>query len=497
MCGICGVWGDDDTDAVQHMMRLQRQRGPDAEGEYVSDTGRLGHNRLSIMDVEGGNQPLFSEDRTRAIIANGEIYNHAALRADLEYRHSFATDSDTEVVVHLYEDEGTGTAEMLDGMFAFAIADGDDIYLARDPVGIKPLYYGKRSGSTIFASELKALAGVAENVREFPPGHWFHSQSGFHQYYDVPNLDPLKSSDEEHAARVRQVLERSVVKRLMSDVPLGSFLSGGLDSSAAASIASRHIDGLNTFAVGIEGSRDLEAARVAAKFIGSKHHEYLVTKKEVASCLPEIVYSLESFDMDLVRSAVPCYFASRLAAEYVKVIFTGEGADELFAGYTYQKDITDEDALRAELRRSIQGLHNTNLQRVDRLTMAHGIEARVPFLDVKMIEEAQKVPARLKLRDGIEKWVLRKACEDLLPSAILWRKKEQFDEGSGLAEVLPEITKLWVKPDEVVAYREASPGVRLRSHEECAYHKLLVDAYPENEAILVNVAHWSDRPELG
>ena len=321
---------------------------------------------------------------------------------------------------------------MMDGMFAFAIADGDDIYLARDPVGIKPLYYGKRSGSTIFASELKALAGVAENVREFPPGHWFHSQSGFHQYYDVPNLDPLKSSDEEHAARVRQVLERSVVKRLMSDVPLGSFLSGGLDSSAAASIASRHIDGLNTFAVGIEGSRDLEAARVAAKFIGSKHHEYLVTMKEVASCLPEIVYSLESFDMDLVRSAVPCYFASRLAAEYVKVIFTGEGADELFAGYTYQKDITDKAALRAELRRSIQGLHNTNLQRVDRLTMAHGIEARVPFLDVKMIEEAQKVPARLQLRDGIEKWVLRKACEDLLPSAILWRKKEQFDEGSGV-----------------------------------------------------------------
>ena len=283
----------------------------------------------------------------------------------------------------------------------------------------------------------------------------------------------------------------------MSDVPLGSFLSGGLDSSAAAVIASRHIDGLNTFAVGTEGTHDLAAARVAAKFIGSKHHEYLVTKNEVASCLPEIVYSLESFDMDLVRSAVPFYFASRLAAEYVKVIFTGEGADELFAGYTYQKDITDKDALRAELRRSIQGLHNTNLQRVDRLTMAHGIEARVPFLDVKMIEEAQKVPARLKLRDGIEKWVLRKACEDLLPSAILWRKKEQFDEGSGLAEGLPEITKLWVKPDEVVAYREASPGVRLRSHEECAYHKLLVDAYPENEAILANVAHWSDRPELG
>ena len=478
------------------MMRLQQHRGPDAQGEYLSDVGRFGHNRLSIMDVEGGNQPLYSEDRAQAIVANGEIYNMPALRGDLERRHVFSTGSDTETVVHLYEEMGTGTAAALDGMFAFAIADGEALYLARDPVGIKPLYVGERNSSLVFASELKALAGIAEDVREFPPGHWFHTDVGFHQYYAVPDIPPVKSSIEEHARRVRHVLEESVVKRLMSDVPVGSFLSGGLDSSAAASIASRHIGRLNTFAVGIEGSNDLEAARLAANHIGSNHHEHRVTAEEVEALLPEIVYLLESFDLDLVRSAVPCYFTSRLAAQHVKVIFTGEGADELFAGYTYQKGIADDNALRAELRRSVEGLHNTNLQRVDRLTMAHAIEGRVPFLDVAMIEEAQRVPASLKLRDGVEKWILRQACEDLLPPEILWRAKEQFDEGSGLADVLPEVTKHWVQPDQVETYRASNPGVMLRSHEECAYHMLLVDAYPKNKSILANVARWSDRPHL-
>jgi len=297
---------------------------------------------------------------------------------------------------------------------------------------------------------------------------------------------------------LRQTLEDAVLKRLMSDVPVGAFLSGGLDSSIIAAMMRREVDEPHTFSVGIEGAPDVEAARLVARHIDSIHHEYIFTAAEIMSHLPEIVYHLESFDQDLVRSAVPCYFCSRLAADHVKVILTGEGADELFAGYTYYRNIHAGEALHRELRRSVASLHNVNLQRVDRLTMAHGLEARVPFLDLTMVETAQSIPPELKLYEQgqdrkIEKWILRKACEDLLPPEIVWRDKEQFDEGSGTVEQLQDILAQTAVDIDYLEYSGKYPEDGLRSIEECLYHRLLHEVFDQPRTIVRNVARWGLR----
>jgi asparagine synthase (glutamine-hydrolysing) len=249
--------------------------------------------------------------------------------------------------------------------------------------------------------------------------------------------------------------------------------------------------------VGIEGSRDLEAARIVARHLDTIHHEYIITKDEVRAKLPEIIYYLESFDQDLVRSGIPCYFTSRLASDYVKVILTGEGADELFAGYTYYKGIDSPSVLHRELRRSIASLHNINLQRVDRMTMAHSIEGRVPFLDVEMIRLGQRIPARYKLDPnlGPEKWILRKAFEDLLPAEILWRDKEQFDEGSGTVDLVEGALNEMIDPQQMELYRREQSASDLRSAEEAFYHKLFMEVYDRPEPILKNVGRWAHRPE--
>jgi len=480
-------------------MKLMTHRGPDAEGMFVCPDGNgvLGHRRLSIMDPEGGNQPIYTEDLSKAIIANGEIYNFPRLKAALEDDHRLITGSDTEAIVHLYEEDGSDVVKKLDGMFTFAIADGPDFMVARDPIGIKSLYYGRNHGEFMFASELKALAPYCEEIEEFAPGTLYHSREGFKTFYEVPDIMPEDRKVDEFINEIRETLEASVVKRLMSDVPVGAFLSGGLDSSLICAIARKHLPELHTFSVGIEGSRDLEAARIVSKHLDTIHHEYILTERELREKLPEIIYYLESFDQDLVRSAFPCYFTSRLAAEHVKVILTGEGADELFAGYTYYKGITDETILHNELRRSVSSLHNINLQRVDRMTMAHSIEGRVPFLDLRMIELGQRIPARHKLvgEPPVEKWILRKAFEDLLPQEIIWRDKEQFDEGSGSVDLLSDSLKSLITEDEAEGYRSRWPDMGLRSAEECHYHRLFMEAFEKPGPVLANVARWADRPE--
>jgi asparagine synthase (glutamine-hydrolysing) len=500
MCGIAGIWNDLDTTTLREMMRRMTHRGPDANGVFQNETGVLGHQRLSIMDPEGGNQPICDDRDFRAIIGNGEIYNFPKLKPQLEKGHRFRTRSDTESALHLYENHGTECARRLDGMFAFAIADGDKMYAARDAIGIKPLYFGKRNGGLVFASELKALTGLAEHVQEFPAGSWYHSDLGFNRFYEIPDLPLVERSVEEHCQILRETLERSVEKRLMSDVPVGAFLSGGLDSSLITAIMRQHVDELHTFSVGVEGSSDLAAARLVAKHLDTIHHEHVFTRKDVMDKLPEIIFHLESFDRDLVRSAIPCYFTSRLAAQHLKVILTGEGADELFGGYTYYKDIDCEKTLHKELRRSIASMHNVNLQRVDRLTMAHSLEGRVPFLDTDMIELAQTIPANLKLATDnngqvIEKWVLRKACEDLLPDEIVWRKKLQFDEGSGTVDIMTSGLEQFLPTEETEAYQAEHADANLRCHEEAVYHKLLHQAYNGDPVVMDNVGRWADRPE--
>ena len=500
MCGIAGIWGKVDEAGVRKMIDVQRHRGPDGLGVHVQvNRGVLGHTRLAIMDPVQGRQPVYNEDRSSTLVANGMIYNHPQLRRQLGGDHLYSSTSDSETILHIFEDHGLATPHLLDGMFAFAISADNRLLLARDRIGIKPLYYARRSRgkgdeTLYFASELKALAPLCEDVKEFPPGTLYDSESGFHTYYQVPDRDPLQLTPADHARRIREIVEAAVKKRLLSDVPLGAFLSGGLDSSIIAAIARRYMPELHTFSVGIAGSRDLEAARCVARHIGSIHHEYVYSAAEVVETLPEIIYHLESFDQDLVRSAIPTWFCARMAADTVKVILTGEGADELFAGYAYHKGIGDQQALRAELRRSVTRLHNINLQRVDRMTMRHAIEARVPFLDTQVIETAQMVPTELKLyaEDGrrIEKWILRKAFEDLLPPEIVWRDKEQFDEGSGMVELLPAVLARAAAGIDAEEYGKRFAADRLRSKEECFYHHLLMDQFERPQAVLANVGRW-------
>jgi len=497
MCGIAGIWGDTDISLVKKMMSLVSHRGPDAEGMFVTQNGSgvLGHRRLSIMDPEGGDQPIYNEAKNIAVIANGEIYNFPHLRPELTKKHKFYTTSDSEAIVHLYEDHGVSMVEHLDGMYAFVVADEQNFYAARDPIGIKPLYLGKKGGAWLFASEIKSFPSNCDSVQEFPPGAFFHSDRGFSTFYTVPELLSQQAPVEDYIEKIRETLETAVVKRLMSDVPLGAFLSGGLDSSLIAALARKHMDQLHTFSVGIEGSRDLEAARLVSNHLDTIHHEYILTEQEVREKLPEIIYYLESFDQDLVRSAIPCYFTSRLAADYVKVILTGEGADELFGGYSYYKDIGDTEFLHRELRRSVASLHNINLQRVDRMTMAHAIEGRVPFLDLTMIRLGQLIPPEMKIAGSppIEKWILRKAFEDLLPKEIIWRIKEQFDEGSGTVEMLDGILTDVMEKTEMKNYRRRFPETALRSREECHYHRILMEVFENPDFVFSNTGRWSHR----
>ena len=499
MCGIAGIWNTDTgAEQVAAMLAGLRHRGPDDEGLHRDENAILGHRRLSIMDPEGGAQPIYNEDRSHAIVANGEIYNFRTLNEQLGARHRLATTSDTETALHLYEEMGPTIVNVLDGMYAFAVSDGNGFFAARDAIGIKPLYYAEHGSSFWFSSELEPLSEHTDDIREFPPGTCYDSRTGFRTFYSVPDIRPRPMTEQRATDRIRQTLEKSVVKRLMSDVPLGAFLSGGLDSSLIVALARRNLGRpIHTFSVGLENSRDLEAARLVSRHVDTMHHEYILTVDEVLDALPAIVRALESYDRDLVRSAIPCYFTSRLAADEVKVILTGEGADELFAGYRYYKDIEDlDEVLHRELRRSVSSLHNINLQRVDRLTMAHSIEGRVPFLDLEMIELGQEIPAALKLRGSppVEKWILRKAFEDLLPHDIVWRAKEQFDEGSGTVDLLETALARVMSREDAEAYAAKRPDARLRGPEECYYHQIFMDVFKQPERITGNVARWAERP---
>lgn len=502
MCGIAGAWTSTghpiDTASLAHtvdaMLERIAHRGPDAVGQcVVPGAGVLGHCRLSIMDPSGGDQPIYSADRSRAVIANGEIYNYPSLRSALAADHVFTTGSDSEAILHLYERHGTDLVQHLEGMYAFALIDGERLVLARDPLGIKPLYWAEHDEMVWFASELKALEPFCDNVREFPPGTIHTSDGGTRTFYDVPHVTPVERPVSAWLQDVRDTLTASVVSHCMSDVGLGAFLSGGLDSSIIAALAKRHLGELHTFAVGIEGSSDLAAARLVADHLGTIHHEHVITAAEVLEHLPTIIRALESFDQDLVRSAVPTFFTARLAAQHTKVILTGEGADELFAGYTYHRTFSDPDALHRELRRTVTTLHDINLQRADRLTMLHSLEARVPFLDLRMVELAQQIPVSLKLHGEppMEKWVLRAAFEDLLPDEIVWRRKLQFDEGSGTADLLPAVVRSLVSEADADAYRTRHPDTVLRSAEECHYHRVLVESFERPESVLANVARWA------
>lgn len=480
------------------MLDRLAHRGPDGRGLYrdPGDACILGHKRLAIIDPDGGRQPLADEDGGVQVICNGEIYNHRDLRRRLIARgHRFRTASDTEVVVHLYQEEGPAMVRHLDGMFALALWDGRRLLLARDPLGIKPLYFGHADDGTLyFASEIKALIGVCARVEEFPPGAWYASDTGFQRHYDLPafaagspapDREPPDDRDIPGAVRdLRDRLERAVVKRLMADVPVGVFLSGGLDSSLIAALARKHTEGpLHSFAVGAPGSPDLEYARRVAGVLGTVHHEVTFTRGDLERHLTEVIYHLESFDAALVRSAAPTYFVSRLAAEYIKVVLSGEGADELYAGYDSLK-LLHRTEVDGEIGRLVGLLHNTNLQRVDRMTMAHSLEGRVPFLDLEVIAAAAGTPVSWKIRQAGkasragEKWLLRLAAEAYLPPDVVWRGKVKFSHGTGASVLLAGLAEERMSEQEYRRSFRPHPGVELRSKEETMYYRMFSEFFP-------------------
>jgi asparagine synthase (glutamine-hydrolysing) len=496
MCGIAAVHDLSPRPAPERlaegaalgedMLSRLHHRGPDGHGSRQVGPTWLGHTRLSIVDLDGGRQPLADGTGRRWVVANGEIYNHQDLRERLP--GPFATDSDSEVVLHVLSELGTDGIHDMRGMWAFGLADEDgQVWLGRDPLGVKPLYWAHHDDRVLVASELHAFpTNVRPFVEEFPPAHYWTPSTGLVAYVDL-HEDPLGgaepvgadfSSREEAQKAVRETLVTAVRERMMADVPVGVFLSGGLDSSVVAAVlarASQPGSTVHSFAAGTPGSSDLAAARVVADALGLEHHERVYADEDVVAVLPSVVASTESYEPSLIRSAVPNYLLAEMAAQHVKVVLTGEGADELFAGYHHLRELSEDD-LRDALVDGVAALHHLNLQRCDRVTMAHGLEARVPFLSRDMLAVAQRIPIGWKLlgEDGQEKRLLREAFRGWIPDEILWRRKEQFGDGSGTADAMDRVTDSLVPDEDWESVRfEGLPPARTR--EELGYQRIFAE----------------------
>jgi asparagine synthase (glutamine-hydrolysing) len=484
MCGIAGVFQQPANQVVRTMVKSISHRGPDGHGVMDIPNGTLGHTRLAILDVAGGHQPMDHKETT--IVFNGEIYNYRELKRKHLANFHVKTHSDTEVLIHLYRKFGPECVELLDGMFAFAIRHNGEIFLARDPIGIKPLYYGtsKDEKHFFFASEIKALVGLVENVKEFPAGHWYHSQLGWHKYYQLEKtIRPFDGTENEALPAIKSTIREAVYKRLLADVPVGVSLSGGLDSSIVTTLAREETEELHSFAVGVQGSPDLTAARYLASYLDTIHHEYVYGAQDMVEALPNVLYHLESFDPALVRSAIPNYFLAKLASEHVKVILTGEGADEVYAGYDYLSEYESSDDLQGEMLYITTALHNTNLQRADRMSMAFGLEARVPFLDVQSISVAMGIPASWKLHSGrTPKALLRQSFSDDLPAEIVNRPKAKFSKGAGSSELIAQQAVEKISDQEFVCERKRLRNdwnYSLQNKEALYYYRILHGFYDD------------------
>jgi asparagine synthase (glutamine-hydrolysing) len=489
MCGIVAAFGEVDADKCERMLNRLQHRGPDDTGVLALDSVWLGHQRLSIVDISRGKQPLANGDNTAWIVANGEIYNHEDLSAKLP-PGTLQTRSDTEAALHLVMRDGPASIAELRGMFALAMVtiNGDGL-VARDPMGVKPLYWIDGAHGALFASELRAFDPEDRpEVSSFPPGCLWTPATGIVRYANSVPVEVRPARRAQHPTWDHSVLEKvrdsvvlSVQRRMMGDVEVGVFLSGGLDSAIVAAIAAEHARRrggvLPTFAVGTAHSHDLRAARRVAEFIGSDHYEIIATAEIIGNELNHAVRVIEHYDPGLVRSAVPNLLLAREAAKKVKVVLTGEGADELYAGYSYMHspEFADPNALHAELVRSLEQLHHLNLQRCDRTTMYFGLEARVPFLDINVVRTALMLPPEWKqtANGRPEKAVLREAFVDWLPEELLWRRKEQFGDGSGAGEALAALASSNAAAAHTQgATRQPPDSWALRSDEEILYYRI-------------------------
>ncbi len=433
--------------------RLLRHRGPDWSGIYHNDNAILVHERLAIVDTEHGAQPLYNADKTNVLAVNGEIYNHKALEETLTVDYSFKTNSDCEVILPLYQEHGVDFVDKLQGMFAFCLYNAQDnsYLIARDHIGIIPFYTGyDEHGNFYVASEMKALMPVCKTVSEFPPGHILDSKVGKVQKYYQRNWQQYSAIKDNFTSKtkLREALEDSVKSHLMTDVPYGVLLSGGLDSSLVSAItqkfASRRVEEndlseawwpkVHSFACGLEGSPDLEAAQKVADSIGTIHHSVLFTEQEGIDALKEVIYHLETYDVTTIRASTPMYLMARkIKAMGIKMVLSGEGADEIFGGYLYFHKAPNAQEFHEELLRKLDKLHMFDCLRANKSMSAWGIEARVPFLDKSFMDVAMRLNPEDKMcgNGKIEKGILRSAFEGYLPDEILWRQKEQFSDGVG------------------------------------------------------------------
>ncbi|CAD2224540.1 asparagine synthetase B [Pseudoalteromonas sp. 3J6] len=507
MCSIFGVL-DIKSDPSQlraqaiEMSKLLRHRGPDWSGVYSSDKAILVHERLAIVGVSSGAQPLYNPEKTHILAVNGEIYNHKELAANLEVEFDFQTQSDCEVILALYKQKGPAFLDDLNGIFAFCLYDEEqDAYLiGRDHIGIIPLYTGHdEHGNFYVASELKALSPICKHIEEFPPGHFLYSKDGkLTPYYqrDWQSYDAVKNNDAK-AEDVKDALEAAVKRQLMCDVPYGVLLSGGLDSSVISAItqhfAAKRIEDndesdawwpkLHSFSVGLEGSPDLAAAQKVADMIGTIHHPIIFTIQQGIDALKEVIYHIETYDVTTIRASTPMYLMARqIKAMGIKMVLSGEGADELFGGYLYFHKAPNAQEFHEELNRKVSKLHMFDCLRANKSMAAWGVEARVPFLDKEFVDVAMRINPEAKMckDEKIEKHILRAGFDGYLPDDVLWRQKEQFSDGVGYSwiDTLKEYVNEQVTDQELANAKFKYPINTPDSKEAYFYRRIFESHFP-------------------
>ena len=511
MCGIVAIFHvEEQTQALRdkalRMSQKIRHRGPDWSGIYCGGHAILAHERLSIVDPESGQQPLYSPDRCQVLAVNGEIYNHKDLRERYKDQYQFQTGSDCEVILALYRDRGIDFLEELNGIFAFALYDEtrDEFLIARDPIGVIPLYIGyDADGKVYVASELKALEGQCDHYEPFLPGHYYWSGEGkMHRYYhrDWMDYDQVKDN-KANVTAIHDGLEAAVRRQLMSDVPYGVLLSGGLDSSIISAVAEKYADmrieddsktkaywpRLHSFAVGLKGAPDLAKARLVADHIGTVHHEINYTIQEGLDAIRDVIYFIETYDVTTVRASTPMYLLARVIKSMgIKMVLSGEGADEIFGGYLYFHKAPDARAFHEETVRKLSKLYLYDCLRANKSLAAWGVEGRVPFLDKEFLDIAMRTNPEAKLCPGMmmEKKILRQAFADMLPDEVAWRQKEQFSDGVGYSwiDTLKAVTAAAVTDEQMVHAAERFPINTPQNKEEYYYRSIFAEHFPSDSA---------------
>ena len=513
MCGIVCAFdlkqnSDDLRPQILEMSKRIRHRGPDWSGIFSNDKALMGHERLAIVDPTSGNQPLFSEDGRYVLAANGEIYNHKELRQQFEGKYKFKTASDCEVILALYQEKGPAFVDEMNGIFGFAIYDTqeDTYFVARDHMGIIPLYMGwDQHGTFYVASELKALEGVCTKIELFPPGHYLSSTDEAPvQWYtrDWMEFDEVKDNTTS-VEDIHDALAAAVRRQLMSDVPYGVLLSGGLDSSVTSALAklyaSKRVESddkqaawwpqLHSFSVGLEGSPDLAAAQKVADHIGTVHHEIKFTIQEGLDAIRDVVYNLETYDITTIRASTPMYLMARAIKSLgIKMVLSGEGADELFGGYLYFHKAPTAKDFHEETVRKLDKLHQYDCLRANKSLAAWGIEGRVPFLDKEFMDVAMRINPKDKMinQERMEKWVVRKAFEKYLPESVAWRQKEQFSDGVGYnwIDTLKEVVEAAVSDEQMTNAQYRFPKQTPQNKEEFYYRSIFEEHFPSETAAL-------------